>query len=384
MYMKTIFNLTRLATVLTAVLLLIPSATHAQDGDFKPYAFFGLQGGVQTTLTDYNNWKLITPTTSLSVGVHFTPVIGARIHANGFWNKGGVSHRGIDATYKYNYATTDMDLMINMVNLFSRKSYSPVNLYLIGGVGINYAWDVENVPLLTDYITASNSRNRQSHNFRMGTMLDVDVADHWSLNLELAANALSDRFNAKFSGKDDWQLTAQLGVAYKFAKRKKKAVVIPEPEPEEEVWSTRIDTTWYDDVETVPKFEDGTATWNVFYQIRESDFEADEQLRLIGTFLKEHKDCKIDIKSYADKKTGNPRINMDYSKSRCEKAVRALTNAGVPAASITSNYYGDTVQPFAENDKNRVSIIVASGLKDVGQKKTVKKFKTQEVRYRVK
>ena len=160
--------------------------------------------------------------------------------------------------------------------------------------------------------------------------------------------------------------------------------VVPEPEPEEEVWSTRIDTTWYDDVETVSKFEDGTATWNVFYQIRESDFEADEQLRLIGTFLKEHKDCKIDIKSYADKKTGNPRINMDYSKSRCEKAVRALTNAGVPAASITSNYYGDTVQPFAENDKNRVSIIVASGLKDVGQKKTVKKFKTQEVRYRVK
>ena len=63
--------------------------------------------------------------------------------------------------------------------------------------------------------------------------------------------------------------------------------------------------------------------------------------------------------------------------------VQALTDAGVPASSITANYYGDTVQPFAENDKNRVSIIVATGLKDVNLKNMVKKFKTKEVRYRV-
>ena len=67
-----------------------------------------------------------------------------------------------------------------------------------------------------------------------------------------------------------------------------------------------------------------------------------------------------------------------------EKAVKALTDAGVPAASITSNYYGDTIQPFADNDKNRVTIIVANGLKDGKDKKTVRKFKTKEVRYRVK
>ena len=373
---------TRLTTMLTIVLFLAVFSAHAQEKDFKPYAFFGLQGGAQTTFTDYNNWKLITPTTSFSVGVHFTPIIGTRIHANGFWNKGGVCRDGIDATYKYNYATADMDLMINMVNLFTKKSYSPVNLYLIGGIGINYAWDVEDVPVLNQYIMESNSRRHQSHNFRVGTMLDVAVAKNWSVNLEVSGNSLSDHFNSKFSSRDDWQLTAQLGVAYKFAKKKKKAVSAPEPE--EEVWETRIDTVWYDDVVSTPKAENGTATWNVFYGIRESNFKADEQLKLIGAFLKDHRDCKIDVKSYADVQTGNPKINMEYSKQRCEKAVKALTDAGVPASSITSNYYGDTQQPFADNDKNRVSIIVATGLKNVSQKETVKKFKTKEVRYRVK
>ena len=92
----------------------------------------------------------------------------------------------------------------------------------------------------------------------------------------------------------------------------------------------------------------------------------------------------MDIKSYADVQTGNPKINMEYSKQRCEKAVKALTDAGVPASAITSAYFGVTVQPFAENDKNRVSIIVATGLKDGNQKDMVKKFKTKEVRYRVK
>jgi len=90
------------------------------------------------------------------------------------------------------------------------------------------------------------------------------------------------------------------------------------------------------------------------------------------------------VKSYADKKTGNPQKNMELSRQRCEKAVKALVDAGVPASSITSNYYGDTIQPFAENDKNRVTIILASGHKDGGEKKMVKKFRTKEVRYRVK
>ena len=88
--------------------------------------------------------------------------------------------------------------------------------------------------------------------------------------------------------------------------------------------------------------------------------------------------------SSADKGTGTPAINKRLAAERAEKAVKALVDAGVPKSSITSSSYGDTVQPYAENDKNRVSIIVALGLKDVKDKQSVKKFRTKEVRYRVK
>ena len=373
---------TRLKALLAAALLTTVSTVQAEEAPENyvsyPHAFISAQGGGQLTFSNYNNWQYITPTASLGVGVHFTPVFGARVHVNGLWNKAGIRIDGVDTKYSWKYATSNLDAMINLVNLFKKNNYNPVNVYLIGGVGINYSWDNETSPLLKQYLNTIDTRARLSHNFRVGTMLDVKVARNWSVNLEVDANSLSDRYNSKYSGSDDWQLTAQLGVTYKFGVKKKKPAPVVE-----EVWETRIDTIWYDDVVYTPITKDGKATWNVFYEIRESDFDADAQLAAIGAFLKDHRDCKVSIKSYADVQTGNPKINMEYSKQRSEKAVKALTDAGVPASSITANYYGDTVQPFAENDKNRVTIIEASGLKDLKKEDKVKKFKTKEVRYRV-
>jgi outer membrane protein OmpA-like peptidoglycan-associated protein len=222
-------------------------------------------------------------------------------------------------------------------------------------------------------------KDRFSHNARVGAQLDWNIHKNVSLNLEVAANSLSDRYNSKVCNKDDWQLTAQVGVAFKFGYKKKPV--------KEEVWETRIDTIWYDDIAYTPRVEDGTITWNVFYKIRESEFgdpdlndPATAQLAAIGAFLKDHRECKVSLKSYADVQTGNPKINMGYSQQRSEKAVKALVDAGVDPSIITAEYFGDTVQPFAENDKNRVTIIKATGLKDVKDQYKVKKFRTQEVR----
>ena len=377
-------DMNRIKNFCAIALLMLGMATaaNAQSNEEKtliyPQIFVGVQGGAQTTITDYNNWKLLTPTASFSVGSFFTPVIGARLHFNGLWNKGGFQDETDDFKYKYKYLTSNVDLMLNMCTLLGNKNYYPLNLYLIGGIGLNYAWDNGDAYARLDKMPLAYEYDRFSHNARAGMMLDCNISKHVSINLEVTANNLNDRYNSKMSDRGDWQITAQLGVAYKFAAKKAKKVV------EEEVWETRQDTIWYDDAVFTPKVENGTATWTVFYKIRESDFEADEQLAAIGAFLKDHRDCKVDIKSYADVETGNPKINMEYSRQRCEKAVKALTDAGVPASSITSSYYGDTIQPFAENDKNRVSIIVATGLKDVNEKNLVKKFRTKEVRYRVK
>ncbi|MBQ2518443.1 MAG: OmpA family protein [Bacteroidaceae bacterium] len=358
----------------------------ADDGlDYKPFphVFVGVQGGGQTTFTDYNNLKLITPTASLSVGSFFTPVVGARLHFNGLWNKGAFKEGAIDQKYDYKYLTSDLDLMINLVTLFGKKNYYPLNLYLIGGIGLNYAWDNDDAYAMKALMPMAYKKDRFSHNGRIGAQLDWNLHKNVSLNFEVDANSLSDRYNSKVNNTDDWSLTAQIGLAFKFGFKKKLV--------QQEVWETRVDTIWYDDIAYTPRVEDGTITWNVFYKIRESEFNDPEmndpataQLNAIGAFLKDHRECKVSIKSYADVQTGNPKINMEYSKQRNEKAVKALVDAGVDESIITAEYFGDTVQPFAENDKNRVSIITATGLKDVKDQYTVKKYRTKEVRYRVK
>ena len=353
--------------------------TTEDDGlDYKPYPhmFVGVQGGAQTTFTNYDNLKLITPTASVSFGAFFTPVVGARLHFNGWQNKGGFKDATQDFKYDYKYATSDLDLMLNLSTLFGKKNYYPLNVYLIGGIGLNYAWDNDDAYANKNLMPLAYKNDRLSHNARVGAMLDWNLMKNLSLNLEVNANSLGDRYKSKTNGKDDWQLNAQVGLAVKFGYKKKEV---------KEEWATRVDTIWYDDVAYTPRVEDGTITWNVFYEIRESDFnDPDAQLANIGAFLKDHRECKVTIKSYADVQTGNPKINMGYSQQRSEKAVKALVDAGVDPSIIKAEYFGDTVQPFAENDKNRVSIITATGLKDVKDKYTVKKYRTKEVRYRVK
>ena len=370
---------------LASIMLSVSVATNAQtnEKDYEPYPhmFVGVQGGVQNTFNkEFNNWKTFTPTASLSFGSWFIPQVGARLHFNGLWNKSGVDYLDDteDGHYKYNYLTS---------TIFGKKDYYPVNLYYVMGLGANYAWEGRGraedaaATYLANMKYADND-NRWAFNGRVGLGLDIPVCKNLSVNVEGDLNHIVPGKSTKFNT-DLLQLTVQAGLAYKFGFKKK-------PAPEE-VWETRIDTIWYDDIAYTPRVEDGSITWNVFYKIRESDFNdpdvndpAEAQLAAIGAFLKDHRECTVSIKSYADVQTGNPKINMGYSQQRSEKAVKALTEAGVDPSIITAEYFGDTVQPFAENDKNRVSIIKATGLKDVKDQYTVKKFRTREVRELVK
>ncbi|MDE5728469.1 MAG: OmpA family protein, partial [Duncaniella sp.] len=50
--------------------------------------------------------------------------------------------------------------------------------------------------------------------------------------------------------------------------------------------------------------------------------------------------------------------NIKISERRAEAVASALRDAGISASRITSDAKGDTVQPFAEIVKNRVTIAV--------------------------
>ena len=69
-----------------------------------------------------------------------------------------------------------------------------------------------------------------------------------------------------------------------------------------------------------------------------------------------YKDSELIVKGYADVKTGNPEYNMELSKKRAEVVKNKLIEYGATNVSIEA--LGDTVQPFADNDMNRIAIVI--------------------------
>ena len=379
----------QLLCLATALALGTGMSSHAksadEEKDYKsyPHMFIGLHGGAQSMFTDYSFGKLITPVYGVSFGGYFNPVVGARLHVSGLETKGGI--KSLDATYDYKYVLSNLDLMLNLTNIFSANKDRLFNVILLGGVGLNYAWDNDDFNALTTGLSGvypfAWEDDRLSHNVRVGMMLDFNIAKHFGMNVELGANNTSDRYNSKTSNSNDWSAYATVGLAFKFGFKNKEK---PAPVEEEEVWATRTDTIWYDDVtyKEVPVME--SYEENFYYQLRMTDPEPASKVQSIAKFVREHKDCKVEVVGYADKGTGTPKVNMGYSKERAENVVAALVEAGVDEGIITFSYKGDTEQPFDENDKNRLAIVKVTGEGVKKEEVKTRKYRLEETRYRVK
>ncbi len=97
-----------------------------------------------------------------------------------------------------------------------------------------------------------------------------------------------------------------------------------------------------------------------FYKIRQTVVnDADNAtLQEIADFVKNNGVGKVYIKGYADKGTGNPYVNSKYAKRRAENLKKNLIkNYGIAEDLIDCTSYGDTVQPYEENDKNRCATV---------------------------
>ena len=378
-----------------------------------PYSFVQLQAGVGVTPTNKSFGNLLSPTVSLAYGRFFGSGVGARFHLNGWQSKGGF--KSIDETYKFNYINANADLLLNLTNIFSKSNHHKLDVILVAGVGLNYAWNNDDLDKILEYgpfpaESTSNAwgegKSRESlysHNIRAGFIFDYNISKNWSVGLELDANSLSDRFNSKYSNKDDWMITAQIGVTYKFGFKPprvpdpiiEKKVIVPPAEEEDDIevvydddeTETETQTQENQNVVLETNTETEPETQNVEVQpvetvtpvvtepevvpykveifYLESKREANEgaQSDLKVEWVKEWADRyptkgKIRVIGYADKGTGIPERNMRYSQERADNIAKALIEAGVPEDMIVEvKGVGDTEQPFEQNEFNRCVIV---------------------------
>ena len=368
--------------IVTAVALLfgVSTAALAQDNvsdEYYPHNFISLQGGAQVTLTHYDLMDLVTPQFGLSFGRYFNPKVGARLHFQGYDIKGGFQQERFpglvaDADYTFKAITGDLDLLMNMTNILNPNRMSQkFNWILLAGFGVNYGWDFDEYKGIVNSMKRGNNfyvgpdqcgTKHSSYNGRLGTQFEYNFSRNLGVNLELDANYKNDCYNLKANFDPDWQITAMLGLTFKFGMKKKAAPVVLPPPPPPVVEEKKPEPVVEKKPEPKPEpkqvVKEEPLKETFFYTIRESDPDPEVVLNKIVAWCKKYPTKGISIKGYADKGTGNPKINVGYAKARAEKVAKALEERGISRSRMDVSSYGDTVQPFAENDRNRCVIVV--------------------------
>ena len=370
-------------TLFTVALAGLSTAAMAQatytdkDGNeytFKKHAFLDLQGGAQYTLGEAKFGDLISPNVQLGIGYQFSPVFGMRLQANGWQSKGGWN--GYKATkdgtpytadYKFKYVAPGLDFMFNLSNLFC--GWNPNRVFnataFIGG-GANFAWGNDEVNEI-----AANIKDQRSYLLeylwdgtkvrpfgRAGIDLEFKVSKAVSIMIEGNANITSDKYNSKKAGNADWYFNALAGLRINLGKSHTKTepvketprpveeYVKPEPKPQPKVEEKKVEEIRRD----------------VFFVINSNKIASNEESKIkeVVDFLNANPDAKVVVTGYADAGTGNDRINDAISAKRAAAVVKVLKEKyGIEESRITEDSKGARVQPFSENDKNRVSIMVA-------------------------
>lgn len=357
---------------------------------FNHHWYIQLQGGGQYTLGEVDFDKLISPNVQFAIGYQINPVVGIRLQANAWQSKGGWDYinntRMSNFEWKYNYVAPGLDFTFNLSNLFC--GFNPkrlVDFSVFAGAGANIAWKNDeandafaqilgyqyqpgDAPITSykenlDYLWDGT----KVHPFgRFGAAVDFRLSDAVKLGVEANANFTDDHYNSKRAGNPDWYFNALLGLKINLGKTYTTRTV-EAPKPVERVVEKVIERV----VEKpVPQVVEQPAVVekkdpfrrDVFFTISSVSIRKAEMVKVkeVAEYLKANPNAKVEVTGYADKGTGNAKINLSLSQRRAQAVTNALIKTyGIAASRITTDYKGDTVQPFAKAIENRVTICIA-------------------------
>lgn len=376
--------------LMAAALLSFSSVSIAQntytgvDGNvynFKKHWFVDVQGGAQYTLGEAKFGDLLSPNVQLGIGYQFSPVFGMRLQANGWQSKGGwtayrenIGDTPFTADYKFNYVAPGVDFLFNLSNLLC--GWNPnrvVNATAFIGGGANLAWGNDEVNEIGSHIQKLDNFNLEylwsgkkvRPYGRAGIDLEFKVSKAVSIMLEGNANIISDKYNSKKADNADWYFNAlaglriNLGKSYtKEAKKKVEeapaAVPVADVKPQSQPQPVQTDQKAEEKVEQIRR--------DVFFRINSnivSDAQ-DAKIKDVVDYLNKYPEAKVVVTGYADAGTGNDIINDRLSAKRAAIVAKILKEKyGIAESRISEESKGARIQPFADNDMNRVSILIA-------------------------
>ena len=348
-----------------------------KDGNeyqFKKHFYLDIQGGGQYTLGEAKFKDLLSPNIQGAIGYQFSPVFGLRAQMNGLWSKGGwagfrskAGEKPYNAKYKFKYIAPGVDFMFNLSNLFCVWNPNRVfNISAFAGGGINWAGGNQEIndiaatlENLNDYNLEYLWQGKKVRPYgRAGIDLEFKVSKAVSIMLEGNANMISDKYNSKKADNPDWYFNALAGVRINLGKsytKKAKPVEEPAPAPApKQEYVAPKPAPVEKKVEEIRR--------DIFFTINSYKIAPaeDAKIREVVDYLGKTPEAKVVVTGYADKGTGNERINDRIAAKRAAAVVWMLEKRyGISAERITEESKGARVQPFAENNMNRVSIMTA-------------------------
>ena len=378
-------------TMIAASLLLLGGVASAQQSktdetlEFRPHWSLNVQGGVAHTRGESEFSTLLSPAAQLSATYRFHHAMGVRFGFGGWQGKGAALLPEGYQGYAYQFAQLNADYILDLAGVFGGFNHKRVvSPYILAGVGAGYGFNNEQAAPYKDQLEYYWDSKIFAPVGRAGLGIDFRLGECVSLGIEGNTNILSDKFNSKKAENVDWQFNVLAGLSFRFGKNTRPSVAYAEKVAAEAAAAAAAEAAAKAEAERLAAekaaaekaarekaeaerlaAEKAAAeraakaaenSDNVFFTIGSTYIRKAEDAKLVklAEWMKANPDFNVSLVGYADRETGTPKGNEKLSAARAKVVKDRLVKLGVEESRIMTAYKGDTVQPFAENAKNRV------------------------------
>lgn len=346
--------------LLSLTALFVGFVASAQDSFYPGWQFGFMTGATYTSGMAPFNQLVTAPVLAASALYQVTPVFTVRGELSGYKSKGVIAGNA----YRFNYVQMNADALFDVLNIFNFKSDRFASPYLLAGLGLNVRFNNGAAAYASCFEDPSFIWTRGVLGFtqKVGVGVLLRISDAIAVNVELADNFHSNRFNSR---KDVWDVDQNLnllaGVRLSFGQASRRRSANSSAQICSAPCSIRCDKApevsapagW--DSTYLPKYKSTVLFHIGSFTLYE---KAMSEIREIAGILKENSAFKVNLSGYADKGTGFPELNMRLSKNRAEAVRDALVEEGIDSSRISVEYWGDTRSVSETPSENRTVICV--------------------------